>query len=137
MVGILVAQSGTTYAPSVHYAAALSGISLAFRDLVERFINGHIVEPDGDTFDILPIKEGPEYSQVVCVDLSPGVDRCFLIDLWPRRDNGRLGSWDDRGSPRLLEDVRIDGQWQLYNCVITLRTRSLSSVFPDGEFPAD
>jgi hypothetical protein len=138
VAGILVAKtSGMTRVPSEHYAAALSSASPSFRRLVGDLIDGRVVEPDGSSHEIMPIEEGSTYCRIVCVDLTPGVDTCFLINVWSRNDNGRNGQWDDRGTPQLLDDVRIDGEWQLYNCIIALRSRSLSSVFPEGEFPRD
>ena len=130
MTGILVANTQTTDAPSVHYKAAFTGVSPQFRSFVGSFIDGYMVEPDGEAHDIVPIAEGSTYSRVACLDLSPGVDRYYEIKVWSRRDNGRNGPWDDRGAPTLLDDVRIDGQWQLYNCILALSTRSLSSLYP-------
>lgn len=125
---------GLKAAPSEHYKAALSAVSAPFRALIADLIDGNVARPDGSRLDISPRAEQPEHLQLVVVELLPGSERCFLIDMWARTDGGRDGEWDQRGTPVLPDDVRTDGRWEFYNCYVALRQWGRSAHFR-GEYP--
>ena len=129
MAGMLVAgMPGLRRAPSEHFAVALSAVSSPFRQLVTDLIDGRVVAPDG-RLDVSERKVRADFAQLVAVELSPGSERCFLIDFWPRIDNGADGDWDGRGTPRLLDDVRAGDRWWFYNCFVSVRQWGRSAHF--------
>lgn len=138
MVGMLVAGApGLKRAPSEHFAVALSAVSPPFRRLVADLIDGGCVTPDGGRLDVSARGARSNYAQLVAVELLPGSERCFLIDIWPRTDNGDDGVWDPRGTPKFLDDVLNDsGSWEIYNSWVALRQWGRSAHFR-GDYPKD
>jgi hypothetical protein len=138
MNGIVVSGwPGMNTPPSQHYAGTVGavGVSPAFRDLAGKLVDGHVAQPEG-YLDILSIAVRSEYARIAAIDRSPGAERCFIIDLWPRQMNDGLGEWDKKRltAPVLLHDVLTSGVWQLYNCLIALlpwgRTETLQGTYP-------
>ncbi|WP_155725983.1 hypothetical protein [Mycobacterium avium] len=137
MVGMLVAGApGLGRAPSEHFAVALSAVSPPFRRLVADLIDGARVTPDGERLDVSARKARSNYAQLIAVELLPGSERCFLIDLWPRADDGDDGVWDPRGTPQFLNDVLNLGCWEFYNSWVALRQWGRSAHFR-GDYPKD
>lgn len=97
---LVAGAPGLRRAPSEHFAVGLSAVSPLFRQMVADLIDGRGVAPDGQRLDVSARKARSDYAQLVAVELLPGSDRCFLIDLWSRTDNGADGVWDVRGTPQ-------------------------------------
>lgn len=137
MAGMIVAgAAGLRREPSAHFAGALSTVSAPFRALIADLIDGNLTRPDGSRLDISPRTEQPGHVQLVGVELLPGSDRCFLIDMWARTDAGVDGEWDPRGTPILLDDVLAGGRWEFFNCSVALRQWGRAAHFR-GEYPKD
>ena len=133
---LVAGAPGLRSAPSEHYAVSLSAVSEPFRRVVADLIDGRGVQPDGVRLDVSARKERSEHVQLVAVELLPGSERCFLIDVWSRKDNGLDGEWDTRGTPRLLDDVLVGGRWEFYNCYVALRQWGRSAHFR-AQYPND
>lgn len=135
MAGILISGTmGLTRKPSEHYSGHWSYVSQHLGKLTMDLIDGLVVRPDTrHHLDISPIAEDPKYAQIAVRELAPTADRYFVIDLWSRTTSpGPASDWDSRGTPRLLDNfVSVSGAWTLYNCILSLRPRSLrSSIHP-------
>lgn len=137
MAGMIVAGTAALQrAPSAHFAASLSAVSGSLRRLVADLIDGRPARPDGSRLDISARTAQPPHVQLVAVELLPGSERCFLIDIWARTDTGQDGEWDPRGMPVLPDDVLTDGRWEFYNCYVALRQWGRAAHFR-AEYPKD
>ena len=133
---LVAGAPGLNTPPSGHFKVALSAVSAPFRKLITDLIDGNLARPDGSRLDISPRVEQPGHLQLVAIELLPGSDRCFLIDVWVRTDGGRDGQWDPRGTPVLSDDVLTDGRWEFYNCYVALRQWGRSAHLR-GVYPKD
>lgn len=137
MTGMIVAGvAGLRRAPSAHFAGSLAAVSLPFSQLVADLIDGLMVQPDGERIDISPRQQDVAYIQLVAVEWLPGSERCFLIDLWARTDEGVDGEWDSRGTPRFSDGMLRPGRWEFFNCYVALRQWGRSAHLR-GVYPKD
>lgn len=121
--------------PSQHFGAVLCMASEPFRSVIAALIDGERVDPGGDPRDIMELESTSGYALLAGVDLSPGVDLCFVIKVWARTDARRYGRWDPRHKPKLLDDVCASGGvWELYNCEVDVRAWGVKRLF-DGDYP--
>lgn len=87
--------------------------------------------------DVVPIEESPSYARVGLVDDALFERRCYVVDLWarPADDLARTpNSCDARGTPSLLVAVRVVGDWQVYNCYLTLVSWDRDRLYR-GDYP--
>lgn len=145
MSGVIVAgMDALTVPPSTLYARTLrtEGASSGLRALMASIIDGWPTPRSTgfETYVLAVTAPRPYYGRIGVVDLGRRRLTCFVIDLFAREANdGRVGwdEWDDRGEPRLLDDVLdANGQVELYNCEIAVWPWRKTELY-DGTYPPE
>lgn len=124
---------------SEHYSNTIGaiGVSMPFRTAVGKLVDGIAVPATNGGLEIYSFRARADFARIAAVDRSPGAERCFVIEVWPRTLNDGQGKLHTQRPtpPVLLNDVLTTGGiWQLYNCLIALRPWS-STQAGQGIYP--